>query len=76
MYLPHYLINDCIHNACHNKCRKDIKHGMLLDENGGQNNGNTNQEGSDSYRFIVCKLLMMHHCQMGTDGIIYMDALP
>lgn len=70
------LINNDIHDAGHQKSSKHIKHGMLLDKHGGQDDGNTKHKGADTDIFLLGKALVMDNSQMSTDGIIHMDAGP
>ena len=62
------LINNDIHDAGHQKSSKHIKHGMLLDKHGGQDDGNTKHKGADTDIFLLGKALVMDNSQMSTDG--------
>lgn len=70
------LINNDIHDAGHQKSSKHIKHGMLLDKHGGQDDGNTKHKGAYADIFPSGKALAMDNSQMSTDGVIHMDAGP
>ena len=70
------LINNDIHDAGHQKSSKHIKHGMLLDKHGGQDDGNTKHKGADTDIFLLGKALVMDNSQMSTDGIIHMMVSP
>lgn len=66
-------IHNAVHNIGQNQSGTDIKHRMLLDEHGGENDTRHQYKRNQLDCFVFLKLLIVRHSQMNPDGIIYMD---
>ena len=67
------VVNNAVHGSCHNEGCQHIEYGMLFDEYGSQNYGNTGYRRKRAPCFC---LPGNGDRAMGSKGIINMDARP
>lgn len=69
-------IYQCVHHSRHDECGKHIKYGMLFDEHGCHNNGDSQDQGTDADALFLLKAFAADNGKVCTQRIIYMNAGP
>ena len=65
-----------VHHSRHDESSKHIKYGMLFDEHGCHNNGDSQDQGTDADALFLLKAFAADNGKVCAQRIIYMNAGP